>query len=78
MTDLSLVSVDALVKELRSRAIHFVFGHIVRSEDTASKEEYFLDWSGSMFACLGLIEAIHDDIRAQVRQVEAQGYSAEA
>ena len=70
--DLDLIPTEALIKALRGRALCFVFGHIVQSEDTRSREEYFFDWSGSMFTCLGLIEAIRDDVRARVREVEAQ------
>jgi len=72
--DLGLVSIDELVRELRRRSIHFVFGHIAVSEDTESREAYYFLSHGSMFTCLGLAEAIADDLRFQIRKVEAQTY----
>lgn len=70
--DLSLVPTGDLVKELKARSIHFIFGHVVHSEDVSSRAAYFFDYKGCMFTCLGLAQAIEDDLREKVKQIEAQ------
>lgn len=72
--DLSLVPIPDLVKELRRRSIHFVFGHVVHDEDTPSHTSYFFDWNGCIFTCRGLAESIADDVGRKIAEIEAQSY----